>query len=503
MTMNVLLVCPKPELSTRSVFVPLGILSIATYLIEKGHTVKFIDKSIYKYNILQIIKDFQPGIVGISLMSTKSVPDARAISKTAKELGIPVVWGGTLIFSIPGLVLKSGFVDYVVMGEGEITMLALLEAISNNTPLNEVDGLAFIENGQIVINKYREFADLAEFPVVDWSLIDPSKYFRSFFACEKMLYLYGSKGCPCQCTFCTNKEYNRSTCRIRPIGYLLKEIEYLVNNCGLDGIYFTDEFCCKTRPEMHEFCDHLKSTGLNFVWGATTRISGFSKEDFKYMFDAGCRWLFFGIESGSKERLVKIKKGIDYDIIIETVTNCYNAGIVPITGFIIGFPDETEDEIRQTIMLAQKIRFAMHVINIFIPLPGSEIYNQLKADGRLGLKMELQDVAKFSPFEEVVQNFSKVPTRDLEVIRAFFELSDFTRRKPSNDTKSFVLASKVIKERFRDMARDGAMIFFKNFVSTVCFFLKSVFHALFFPRIRKKYGLYTKVTKKLSATLNF
>ncbi|MEI6577953.1 MAG: radical SAM protein [Eubacteriales bacterium] len=495
--MNVLLVCPKPELSTRSVFVPLGILSIATHLIEKGHTVKFIDRSICKYDVEQVIKDFQPDIVGISLMSTKSVPDALSISKTAKELGIPVVWGGTLIFSIPGLVLKSGFVDYVVIGEGEITMLALINALIEKTPVRFVNGLAFIENGEVVINEHREFADLAELPVIDWSLADPSKYFRSFFACEKMLYLYGSKGCPCQCTFCTNKEYNRSVCRKRPIEYLLKEIEYLVNNCGMDGIYFTDEYCCKTTSEMHEFCDHLKSTGLNFVWGATTKISDFSEEDFKYMYDAGCRWLFFGIESGSKERLVKIKKGIDYDKIVDTVTNCYNAGIVPITGFIIGFPDESEDELRQTIMLAQKMPFVMHVINIFISLPGSEIHNKLKAERRLGLKMELKDLAKFSPFEEVVQNFSNIPTRELEVIRAFFEMSVFTRRKPSNETKSFVLASKVIKEHFRDMTRDGIMIFFKNFYSSVKIFFTLIFYSVFFPKIRKKYGLYSKVTKKV------
>lgn len=495
--MNILLICPKPELSTRSVFVPLGILSIATYLIEKGHNVKFIDRSIYKYDVEKIINDFEPGIVGISLMSTKSIPNAIAISKTVKESGIPVVWGGTLTSSVPGLVLKSGAADYVVMGEGEITLLALIDSITNNTPLSEVDGLAFIENGEVVINKYREFADLAKLPVVDWSLIDPSKYFRSYFACEKMLYLYGSKGCPSQCTFCTNKEYNRSTCRKRPIEYILKEIEYLVNTCGMDGIYFTDEYCCKTPTEMREFCDHLKNSGLNFVWGATTKISGFSEKNFKYMYDAGCRWLFFGIESGSKERLEKIKKGINYDKIVETVTNCYNAGIVPITGFIIGFPDETEEELRQTIDLAQKMPFAMHVINIFIALPGSEIYYQLKAEGRLGLSLKVQDVAKFSPFEQVVQNFSNVPTRDLEVIRAFFELSNFTRRKPSKETKSFVLASKIFKERLRDMTRDGILIFFKNFVSTVYFFLKSVFYALFFPRIRKKYSLYTKVTKKI------
>lgn len=213
------------------------------------------------------------------------------------------------------------------------------------------------------------------------------------------------------------------------------------------------------------------------------------------MYDAGCRWLFFGIESGSEERLKAIKKGIAYNKIVETIANCYNAGIVPITGFIIGFPDETEEELRGTIALAQKLPFAMHVINIFTALPGSESYQQLKDEGRLALSLSLQDIAKFSPFEQVVQNFSKVSTKELEVIRSFFEMSNFMRRKPSNQTKSFVLASKVLKERFRDMNRDGPLIFLKNLAGTIAYALKMVAYAYLSPRIRKKYGLYTKATK--------
>lgn len=496
--MKVLFVCPNPELSTRSIFVPLGILSVATYLNKKGHTVKFIDRSVHNYNIKKIIEDFNPGIVGISIMSTKAIRDAKRISETVKSCHIPVVWGGTLVSASPTFMLSSGCMDYVVVGEGELTMLALIDTLNEGTPLREVKGLAFIENGKAVVNDYREFAHPAELPIIDWSLTNPAKYFRSFFACNKMMYLYGSKGCPGQCTFCTNEEYNRSTCRTRPIENLLTEIEHLVTKHGMDGVYFTDEYVCKTKPEMHVFCDHLRNTGLKFVWGATTKINDFSEEDFKYMYDSGCRWLFFGIESGSKERLKLIKKGIAYDKIVKTVANCHLSGIVPITGYMIGFPDETEDELQQTINLALQLPFAMQVINIFIPLPGSELYKTLKAEGRLTLPKSLDEIAAFTPFEEVVQNLSNVSTRDLKIIRAFFMLSVFSRKKPSGQTTSFVLASKVLKEQFRDMTRDGILMFFVNFSKSVGTFLSLLSYVTFYPRARKKYSLYSRVAKRIT-----
>jgi len=493
--MNVLLICPKPEISTRTDSAPLGILSIATYLKEKGHTVKFIDRETDKYDVEKIVREFKPGIVGIAVMSTKAIPDALHICTMVKGHGIPVVWGGTFTSLIPELVLKSGKVDYVVMGEGEITMLELINAITANTPFRDIDGLAFVENGEIVINKDRSFTDLAEFPVIDWSLVDPAKYFRAYFGCEKMIYLYGSKGCPGQCTFCMNKKYHRCTYRRRPMEYVLREIDYLVKNCGLDGVYFSDENCCGTKTEMLDFCCKIKDSGLDFVWGCQTRINGFSEEDFKVMYDAGCRWIYFGIESGSKERLAKIKKGIAYDKILETVTNCYNAGIVAISGFIIGFPDENEQELRQTIELAKKMPFTMWAFHHFIPVPGSELYYSLIADGKYELPSTLNEMAKISPADEIIKNFSNIPTKELNVIWSYFMISTFARKKTDTSAKPFGFAIKVVREQLSDIAKGGLTAFFVNFALTAKVFLTYLYYYFFFPRIRKKYGLYSNTNQ--------
>jgi anaerobic magnesium-protoporphyrin IX monomethyl ester cyclase len=174
---------PRPEISTRTDSAPLGILSVATYLKENGHTVKFIDREIYKYDVEKTIAAFCPDIVGIAMMSTKAIPDSLNICRVVRAHNLPVVWGGTLTSLMPELVLKSGLVDFVVIGEGEITMLELVNALEQNTPLHSIDGLAYIENGEIKTNPSRAFADLAALPVIDWTLVNPSKYFRAYFGC--------------------------------------------------------------------------------------------------------------------------------------------------------------------------------------------------------------------------------------------------------------------------------------------------------------------------------
>lgn len=488
--MNVLLICPKPQISTRTDSAPLGILSIATYLKEKGHTVRFIDREVYPYDVGKIIGQFKPALIGIAVMSTKAIPDALAISEKARRAKIPVVWGGTFTSLIADLVLKSGKVDFVAIGEGEITTLELIDSLGGGLPLEQVDGLAYVKDGKIVYNKSREFTDLADFPVIDWSLVDARKYFRAYFGCEKMVYLYGSKGCPGQCTFCMNKEYHRCTHRKRPMAYVLNEIKYLVTNCGLDGVYFSDENCCGTRAEMHVFCDSIKSTGLPFVWGCQTRINGFLEEDFQYMYSAGCRWIYFGIESGSKERLATVKKGIAYDKIEQTVVNCHKAGIVAITGFIIGFPDEEEDELRQTIALACSMPFSMRAFHHFIPVPGSEIYARLIEQDRYSPPETLEEMTGMSPADEIIKNFSRIPTRELNVVYTYFMMTSFARKKPNASTKSYGFAIKIVKEQLRDIFKGGLLSSMKNLFKTAKTFMKYLYYYYCFPRIRKKYGLY-------------
>lgn len=254
--MKVLLINARSSFVMLKTAIPLGLLSIATYLKNNGHTVKIYDRSVDKCSLIKSLNLFSPDIVGISAIGFRSFPDAIKLSKTIKNKKLTVVWGGHIPSLIPEIVLKSGVVDYVVMGEGEITWLALLDAITGKMQLSEIDGLAFVKKGDPVVNKKRDFADLSQLPIIDFSFVNPKKYFSSNVSCKKMLHIYSSKGCPFSCTYCYNPYFSKCIWRARPAEYFLNEIKYLIENYNLDGVYFADDLLGSSINYVNGFCSN-------------------------------------------------------------------------------------------------------------------------------------------------------------------------------------------------------------------------------------------------------
>lgn len=488
--MKVLLVNPKPKHFFKSVTCPLGILSIATYLNERNHEVKIIDNAVKKISYLKTINDFKPDIVGVSVISHKSIEDAIKVSEAAQAMNIPVAWGGALASIIPEIILKHGCVNYVIIGEGEITWHMLLDALSKKAALNNIDGLAYMQNQTIQINKERAFADLADFPVLDWSLVNPADYFQELLMAKKMMYLYSAKGCPGQCTFCFNKGFNKCEYRKRPFEYCIQEIKYLVENTELDGVHFADELWCRNKKEMADNCSLLMNNNFNISWGCNARIGIYKKEDFETMYRAGCRWMFFGVESGSQKIQTEIKKGISLGKVEETINNCVDSGISAVTSFVIGFPDETQEDIKATIALAKRIPKAMYDFNLYFPIIGSEMCDKLVAEGKYKIPQTLEEFEKVLPTEKLQINFSQIPTKELKVIRAYFMWSSFTRKNTSADSKHYAFMKKAVTDAVKGLRRYGLNDFVISFIYDAQTFLGIVFSLLFHFKIRKKYGLY-------------
>lgn len=488
--MKVLLVNPKPTNYYKSSTCPLGLLSIATYLNQRNHTVRIIDSVVKNINYKKEINEFKPDVVGVSVISYKSIADALKTSEAAHAENIPVVWGGPLASVIPETVLKQGCIDYVIIGEGEITWEMFLKALEDNNRMQNIDGLAYKQQGKVFINKDRAFADLADFPILDWVLVNPADYFQHSFSAQKMLYLYSAKGCPGNCTFCFNKGFNKCVYRKRPFEYCIEEIKYLAANSGLDGVHFADELWCRNKLEMAENCGKLMNTGLNVLWGCNARIGTFQKEDFEFLFRAGCRWIFFGVESGSETIQEVIQKGISLKRVVETVNNCADAGIVPVTSFIIGFPDETQEQIKETIELAKKIPRAMYDFNFFFPLTGSEMCEKLVAQGRYKIPATLIEFSKLIPTEKMQINFSKIPTKELKVIRAFFMWSSLTRKDSSSGLGRRLFIKKAVTDAVKGLFGRGLKNFIISFKYDTQTFLGITSSLVFHPTIRHKYGLY-------------
>lgn len=495
--MKVLLINPKISLDwARSPTCPLGLLSIASYLIEKGHTVKIFDHMVSSENIENYIKAFSPDIVGLSVISPMASADAIKISKFAKKLNIPVVWGGHITSALPELVFKEGCVDFIVIGEGEITFTALLDSIENGSSYYDVDGLAFVDNYGIHINKCREFSDLSTFPIIDWSLVDPRKYFQFFFGCKKMIYVYFSKGCPAKCTFCNNPNFHRSTHRKRPPEHIVSEIEYLYRNYGIDAVNFADEYWNPGKEDLQKFLHLMKERNLNIMWGIQTRLGTFSKEELKQMHDAGCRWVLYGIESGCKERIIEIKKGIDLTKAKEAYNVCRELGITTQSAFVIGFPGETEDELKETVKFALDLNANLCPFSMLFLYPGSEMYDYAVSNGLYTPPKSLKEWGKIIWLENMNVNLSKVSLKELKVIHYYTQWSAFAD-KGSINSDSYGIAKKMIADAFIKMFKYGFISFFVGSFVSAKQFLTVFWYAKAYPKILKKYGLYKRNHMKL------
>ncbi len=185
--MNILLINPSTGYYTRALSNPLGLLSIGTYIKNSGHNVKIYDRCVDRTKLSSILKSFNPDIVGISVMSSRGLKDAIKVSMELKSLNKPIVWGGQLPSMQTELVLKSDYVDMVSFGEGEETWRELIDCIENNGDYSNIKGLAYKIDKQIHINSCREFSDLKDMPVSDWSLLDVPKYMQTYLGCNKMM----------------------------------------------------------------------------------------------------------------------------------------------------------------------------------------------------------------------------------------------------------------------------------------------------------------------------
>lgn len=491
--MRILLYHPSTNFYMKSPSVPLGALSIATHLKSLGHAVKVCDRCIEKENIQKTVRTFQPDIVGISIMSSIGIKDAKRLSLYMKSRHIPVVWGGHYPTFIYEDALRSGMVDAVILGEGEVTFAELLKELENHPSLenlDHIDGLAFIRDGAVVTTRPRTFAAAEDLPVIDYSLVDVPKYFETFYECRNMLYLYGSKGCPFSCSFCYNPAYNNCKYRKRPVDHVFREIDALVKDYGLDGIYFTDDVFCPNKKDLREFCDKMRERNHALVWGCQARVGQFDREDFQLMYDAGCRWVFFGVESGNEEMQRNIGKNLDLSLVEQTFLITNEIGLVSISSLIVGLPGETEKQLRDTVSLAKRIKAELIPVNLYTPSIEQKMAKDLMQRGLYHPPHTLDEYVKLKPTSEYIEGITTIPKRELLVIRSYFHWISFRGNDSGKSSTSFEFAHKAFHDAVRNVTRFGIAQFILGSYHSFITFIGVIWNVYGHPGIRKKYGLY-------------
>lgn len=472
---------------------PLGLLSIATHLKNNGHTVRISDRMFESGAYAKILDDFRPDAVAVSVMSNISLKDAENITSVCRSRNLPVIWGGQLATEYAKLILEAGKADYVSLGEGEKNMLNFADSFDKNNgkPDNSIPGIASMVNGKAKINPFATVLCGEELPKLDFTLIDVPRYFQSFFGTRKMVHLYISKGCPFNCTFCNTGVFGEKKYRRRKTSDVIEEIKYLVNICKADGIYFYDELFSLNKKDAFDFCEEVKKTGLDFFWGCFARIGQYTKEDLQYFYNCGCRWILFGIESGSEEMRKKIKKEIRTENIIPTFAACKEIGITTQATFIVGFPGETPAQLKETVDCIFEINADLYPISNYTLIPGSESYYELLAQKKVTPISSYNEIGySVMPIEKIIHNYSEVPKTELKVVRGFFRWCGFSSRNSVNSRYPFE-AAKDIADRYKKIVFRNNRLNFDG-IADAFNVISGVMSFAFHPAIRKKYGLYKK-----------
>lgn len=363
---------------------PLGLAYVAAALEKNGFQVEVLDNYLLKKPIDQVklvIQKSNPEIVGITCGSA-TYQRCVEVAKAVKEVlpSCKVVVGGWHPSYLPESLLQHPEIDYAVMGEGERAMVELATHITKgDSAVVTVPGVAYKNKDKIIKNAPKFISNMDEIPFPARHLLPMNLYERTieFLNAKPVDVMSVTRGCPYQCTFCETKKLWGPTCRAFSPSRVIDEIEHLTSKYGSKGIYFIGDNFTIHKTRTLEICKLIKQHKIDIEWVCDTRVDLVSRDLLKAMKDAGCRTIWFGVESGSPRILKKINKNITIQQAEDAFKLCREEGIQIASSFMVGIPGETVKDMNASLKLAKKLDPDWCRFNIFVSYPGSALYEEI------------------------------------------------------------------------------------------------------------------------------
>ncbi|MFA5157479.1 MAG: radical SAM protein [Candidatus Omnitrophota bacterium] len=394
---DLLLVAPPTR--AYSIFFSFALLYLASFIEEKGYKVEILDDrpshsegldlSILQNHCIKSILDKNPRYLGFTCLTA----DFICIEKIAKSVrsagfkGKIIVGGHHPTFCPQDFFVQKGIYDYVVLGEGEQTLLDLMKTLDDKGNIQHVDGIAYAEDGSFAKTSPRQLIENIDiFPNPAYHLIDLNQYLRPSVGLIRHILLCGvpiltTRGCPYQCTYCGNPslwatQMHKKILRTRSIDKVLEELSLLKNQYAIDGFYIADDAFTLNEDRVGEFCRGLLDRRLDLVWACQTHVNLFTERMAGWMRDAGCVQVEFGVESGSDRVLKVMKKGTNTKNIQRAFDISHAHGFRTLANLMVNTPTETEEDLRSTIDFAKRLRPTIYSYAITTPLVGTEDYKK-------------------------------------------------------------------------------------------------------------------------------
>lgn len=395
--MRILLV--HPPLSPNSeITPPLGLCTLASWLLHLGHEVRIVDldldikdpskaKEGYLQLFTRYVKELVPQVVGITSMYNNSL-QAECLMRATKECdpSVITVAGGAHFGALGRRSLERiPELDFVIEGEGEQSLGLLLEALDSQQPLSNVPRLCYRVEGEIVCNKPGQLLDLSNLPVV-WPALEQSIDLATYASTivegspRRAIYIEAGRGCPFACSFCATAPFWQRKYRVKPVLQIVEEIRFLHERYRYDSFILVHDLLTVDKEFIFEFSDAMFEARLPVEWMANHRTDIKLRGLLPKMKASGCWKVFLGIESASAEMQKEMHKGLVMDDVISAIRALDDHGISATCSFVMGFPNESSEALSQTLNMGARLKLfgveivQFHRLRTWPPAPLSKSY---------------------------------------------------------------------------------------------------------------------------------
>jgi len=380
--MRVLLIAYDND-SYISVF-PLGLAYIASVCRNVGHEVRIYNQDVYHWpesHLLDLLNKESFDVIGVGVVGgyyqhRKLLKISEAINK-AKNRPFYVM-GGHGPSPEPEYFLNKTHADTVVIGEGEITIIELLEALEHKRELSSVRGIAFLKNGKCIQTPRRPLIqniDEIHFPAWDLFPMDHYALLRApnIRNSDRYMNMLSGRGCTFKCNFCYRMDPGF---RPRSVESIIEEIEMLKKNYSISYVEFADELFMSSVERTISLCESFIKEKINVKWWCNGRLNFAKKNILKLMKDAGCVFINYGIESLDEKALKIMNKALTVKQITEGIENTLEMGISPGLNIIFGNIGETAESLKLGVdfLLKYDDHAQLRTIRPVTPYPGSPLY---------------------------------------------------------------------------------------------------------------------------------
>ena len=430
---------------------PLGLAYVAGTLQDAGYDVDVIDAVgesldtrhpydndcfLYGLSPDQTVDRIYPDseIIGVAAGFSFEWPLCRELVARIRER-FPhalLVGGGEHVTAVPEQSLSESDLDIGVLGEGEETVLKLVAShVSGKLEPATIEGIAYkTKDGTVVTNPRRDRTrQIDDIPWPAWNLLPIEAYLERGYGFGinrgRSMPVMASRGCPYQCTFCSNPLMWTTRWIARDADLLLDELEFYQREFEAENFDFYDLTAIVKKSWIVDFCRKIKERNLTFTWQlpSGTRSEAIDHEVAELLYESGCRNLSYSPESGSPTVLKRIKKRITTKAVLASIRSSYRAGLNIKCNIMLGFPGETYKEVLESLRFAMRMAVAgAYDLSIwaFSPYPGSELFDEINQQGRIKLDNAYYDSLRSYADASMTKSYSEhFSDRTLKTIRIF------------------------------------------------------------------------------------